>query len=144
MLKIEDTLNLNKYGQGILNIDFFLNFFSEIDALMKRNYLKEVIGLIIQSKPTDDDIEPAILTSGLKPTFTPCILLRKGVLEHNLKNIVNLPDSELEKALVLFLNLFKIAYKRRYVLENNNPYKWWYWDLSDDTNINKILGKEEH
>ncbi|MCT3845054.1 hypothetical protein HZP16_13140 [Elizabethkingia anophelis] len=141
MLKIEDAINLNKYGQDILNIEVFLKLFSEFNISMKRDYLKNIIALIMQSKPKIDDIEATILASSLKPTFTPCVLLRKGVADHNLQKIANLPDYELEKVLLLFLNLFKIAYKRRYIQEKDNPYKWWYWDLSKETNINEIYRK---
>ncbi|OPB88530.1 DUF5958 family protein [Elizabethkingia ursingii] len=143
MLKIEDAINLNKCGQDILDIEVFFKLFSEFNILEKRDYLKNIIALIIQSKPKIDDIEVTILESGLKSTFTPCILLRKGIADHNLQKIVNLPDYELNKVLLLFLNLFKIAYKRRYIQEKDNPYKWWYWDLSRETNISEIHKKSE-
>ena len=47
-------------------------------------------------------------------------------------------DYELEKVLILLLNLFKIGYNRRFQKEKNNPDKWWYWDLSDDKKINLL------
>jgi len=67
--------------------------------------------------------------------FFPYVLA--GYANHNLQKLVDLPDYELGKVFVLLLSLFKIAYKR-FVMEKNNPDKWWYWDLSDEANINKI------
>lgn len=86
----------------------------------------------------EEDIDPAITNSSLKLTFTPCVLLRKGIKEHNLLRLVDLPENELRKSFILLLNLFKIAYKRRFTAEMNNPNKWWYWDLSDEANLRKI------
>jgi hypothetical protein len=139
MLKIRDALTLNKYGQDILNVEVLLKSFSELNTLEKRNYLKEIIALILQSKPKEEDIELTIINSGLKPTFTPCILLKKGVANHNLEKLVNLCENELTKTFVLLLNLFKIAYKRRFAAEKNKSDKWWYWDLSDNEKVEIIM-----
>ena len=68
------------------------------------------------------------------------MLLEGGEVKYyNLKKIISLPDYELDKTLVLLLHLFKIGYNRRFQQERNNPNKWWYWDLSDDKNVKKIL-----
>jgi hypothetical protein len=93
----------------------------------------------MQSKPEEGDIEPAIIKSDLKSTFTPCVLLKKGVANHNLKKIINLPEYELTKAFVLLLNLFKVAYERRFIDEKDNPHKWWYWELSDHEKLEKVM-----
>lgn len=37
--------------------------------------------------------------------------------------------------------LFKIAYTRRFNEEKNDPYKWWYWDLSDSAKEDLIYKK---
>jgi hypothetical protein len=138
MLKIEDTIPVNEYGQGIKDISPILNLFKGFSVEEKRDYLEEIAALILQSKPNNNDIEPAIIESQLKATYTPCVLLRKGVDNHNIKKIITLPEAELEKVLVLLMSLFKMAYHRRFIEEKNNPDKWWYWDLSDNNNILKI------
>ena len=137
-MKIEDVILINKYGQGLVVIDELKEGFSNYGLIDKRKYLTELKGLIGQSKPTDIDIEPAILTSGLKPTYTPCVLLGKGVASHNLEKLIKLPENELNKVFLLLLSLFKVAYQRRFSIEKNHPDKWWYWDLSDEMNISKI------
>lgn len=93
----------------------------------------------MQSKPKSEDIEPAIVNSGLKPTFTPCILLKKGVANHNLQKLENLPENELMKSFVLLLSLFRIPYMRRFIDEKENSGKWWYWDLSDNEKVEIIM-----
>lgn len=137
-MKIEHEILINKYGQGLVSTEQLLDLFGSFDFGFQKVFLNEILFLILQSKPKEEDIEPAIINSGLKSTYTPCILLKKGVVNHNLEKLVNLPENEVTKAFVLLLSLFRIAYKRRFVLEKDNPDKWWYWDLSDEANIKRI------
>ncbi|WP_343689865.1 DUF5958 family protein [Chitinophaga sp.] len=135
---IEYEILINKYGQGLINSEPLLLIFKGLEVVSKRSFLNDMLFLIQQSKPTVSDIEPAILGSGLKPTYTPCVLLKKGVATHNLEKLINLPENELNKVFLLLLSLFKVAYQRRFAIEKNHPNKWWYWDLSDEMNISKI------
>lgn len=138
-MKLEDEILINKFGQELVAIEQLIEDFSLLEDFQKKEFLNGFIYLIMQSKPKKEDVEPAILKSGLKPTFTPCILLKKGVSNHDLEKIVNLPESELTKAFVLLLSLFKIAYKRRFAVEKDNLDKWWYWDLSDSEKVEMIM-----
>lgn len=138
-MKLEEEIIVNKYGQGLISIENLLDTFNANDVQMKRAFLTDMTYLILQSKVKDSDIQSAIEESKLKPTFTPCVLLTKGVATYNLNKILNLPENELNKVLILFSSLFKIGYQRRFNLEKNNPNKWWYWDLSDDKKIKKII-----
>ncbi len=137
-MKIEHEILVNKYGQELATTEQLLNLFGSFDMSSQKVFLNEILYLILQSKPKEEDIEPTIISSGLKSTYTPCVLLKKGITNHNLEKLVNLPDNELTKAFILLLNLFRIAYKRRFAVEKNTPEKWWYWDLSDEANINRI------
>jgi hypothetical protein len=137
-MKIEYEILINKYGQELIGIEHLLLIFKDFVITSQKDFLNDILFLILQSKPKDSDIEPAILESRLEPTYTPCVLLRKGVATHNLERLVKLPENELSKVLVLLLNLFRIAYKRRFLMEKDNPNKWWYWDLSNEANIRKI------
>ncbi|MDZ4147699.1 MAG: DUF5958 family protein [Flavobacteriaceae bacterium] len=139
MLRTDKAITLNKYGQGLIDSEILVDEFSGFELIEKRNYLKEIIALILQSKPQEEDIQPAILESKLKQTFTPCVLLTKGVANHHLQKIAELPEAELSKSLRLLLGLFKVSYQRRFQAEKNNPDKWWYWDLSDERNVEKVL-----
>lgn len=125
-MKLEDEILLNKFGKGLVTIKQLTEDFRLLEMIKKKEFLNELLFLIMQSKPRNEDIEPAIVNSGLKSTFTPCVLLKKGVANHNLVKIINLPEKELTKAFVFLLSLFKIAYIKRFVDEKNNPGKWWY------------------
>lgn len=138
MLRIDRAITLNKYGQGLVAPDILADKFSSFELIEKRNYLKEIIALILQSKPQEEDILPAILESKLKLTYTPCVILTKGIANHHLQKIAELPEPELKKALLLLLGLFKVSYQRRFQVEKDNPDKWWYWDLSDIDKVNEI------
>ena len=77
-MNIQDEILVNKYGQDLITIQQLTDKFGTFDLLQKRLFLNDILYLIMQSKPKDEDIEPTIIESKLKPTFTPCVLLRKG------------------------------------------------------------------
>lgn len=135
----QNEILLNQFGQGLIANEYLIERFMPLVGANKSDFFNHLIFLISQSKPVIDDVEMAIAESKLKSTYTPCVLLRKGVGFQELKKIADLPDSELEKTTTLFLNLFKIAYRRRFELEKNDPDKWWYWDFSDEGNIKKAM-----
>ena len=105
--------------------------FLDSGEAVQTEFFEYLLFLIIQSKVFTQDIEEAIKNSNLKPTFTPCVLLKKGVEFNNLKKISNLEKKEKLKSFRLLLELFKITYKRRFEVERDDANKWWYWDLSD-------------
>lgn len=143
-MRLEEEIIVNKYAQGLISAESLSETFAQKDWAQKKSFLNDLLYLIMQSKPTKEDIEPAIKNSGLKPTFTPCILLQKGVANHQIKHIIELPEPELDKANILLLNLFKVAFKRRFDIEKNNPDKWWYWDLSDSEKVEMIINKYKY
>lgn len=140
-MNLEHEILINKFGQNLIKISDLIEPFEKFNIESKKKFLIDVLFLISQSRPKNSDIEVAIIESHLKSTYTPCVLIKKGVEGHNLKRLVDLPENELSKSFVLLLNLFKIAYKRRFFLEKNDLTKWWYWDLSDERNIEKIKRK---
>lgn len=138
-MKLKDEILINQYGQNLVEREMILTKFNPLDINEKEMYLDDLLNLIMQSKPYDSDIEKAIIASNLKSTCTPCVMLRKGVANYLLVKITKLPERELDKSVVLLLELFKIAYQRRFKEEKNNPNKWWYWDLSKEENLESIL-----
>ncbi|MHA3046223.1 DUF5958 family protein [Riemerella anatipestifer] len=131
-MKLEEEILLNKFGQDLIPNTVLVKKFESLSDEKQKEWLHSFLFYILQSKVRDVDIEEAIKNSKLKNTYTPCVLLKKGgVQQSNLKKIINLPVNENFKVFILFIELFKIAYKRRYEIEKNNPNKWWYWDLSD-------------
>ena len=139
---MNNEILINKYGQGLVDVQEISSNFNLLDNFEKRNYLSDLVFFITQSKVNDSDIINAINESTLKSTFTPCVMLTKGIEKHNLKKIIDLPENELDRVLLLFLSLFRIGYKRRFEVEKNSPSKWWYWDLSKEENLLKLRSEE--
>lgn len=127
---------MNKFGQDLVQKDDLISFFEGLNN--KREFLNEFLFMVMQSKPLEVDVVLAITESGLKKTYTPCVLLKKGVGNNVLEKIVSLPDSELRRSFILLANLFKVAYKRRFEIEKDDSQKWWYWDLSDESKVELV------
>ena len=138
-MEIENEILVNKYAQSVIEIEDLILIFNTFSHDDKKKYLYDLLFFILQSKAQDEDIEPAIETSKLRRTYTPCVIIQKGVGTHNLKRLLNLPENELNKSLILLLSLFKIAYMKRIETEKKDIYKWWYWDLSDDKKVKTII-----
>ena len=129
---IEHEILINQYGQDILSLEELMKTsFLNLNTEYQRMYLNDVVNLIIQSKPKNEDISSAIEISQLKETYTPCVLLNKGMSYNYLSRIASLPNNELEKSAKILLSLFKIAYKRRFQHETYSTHKWWYKDLNE-------------
>ena len=138
-MKIEIEILINKYGQGLIPLSVLQEEFDAYSLYQKRSFLQEMSFLIIQSKPKEEDVDLAIKKEMLKSGYTPCVLLKKGISSYNLERVINLPENEMIKTFILFMSIFKIAYSRRFKEEMNNINKWWYWDLSDNGNVERIL-----
>lgn len=138
-MELLNEIQVNKFGQNLVEINDLSNIFSLLTLNEKKEFLNDILFLIMQSKPKEEDIENAIKESNLKKTYTPCILLQKGVANHNLKKLLDLPENEINKSFILLLHLFKISYSRRFEIEKNDENKWWYWDLSDDEKVKAII-----
>ena len=138
-MKIEIEILINKYGQGLIPLSVLQEEFDAYSLYQKRSFLQEMSFLIIQSKPKEEDVDLAIKKEKLKSGYTPCVLLKKGISSYNLERVINLPENEMGKIFILFMGIFKIAYSRRFKEEMNNINKWWYWDLSDNSNVERIL-----
>ncbi len=136
---ISHEVLVNEFGQNLISLDRLLVIFRSLTQEEKKNFLTDLVFLIMQSKPIANDGELAVLESKMKPSYTPAVLLKKGLDVNNLKRIVDLPPHENEKAFILLMNLFKISYNRRFLIEKNNPNKWWYWDLSDQSKKNELM-----
>lgn len=138
-MKIDHLMLVNKFGQGIVLIKELLDIFYSLNEIDQQIFTNELIELILQSKPSIVDIHDSIEGSGIKKNSTACIIARGGPSYNTFRKMVNLPKQEQERTLILLLNIFKLSYHRRFLMERNNNNKWWYWDLNDENNVNYIL-----
>lgn len=137
-MNIEQKIELNLFGQGLINVEKLKDTFNMFNEEYQRQYLEKLILLIIQSKPLETDLDNAIIQSKIKSTFTPCVILKNGLIKKNFIKVLNLPKNELDKAFIILVYIFKIAYLRKFEIEKNNPTKWWFWDFTEENNLKKL------
>jgi hypothetical protein len=130
-MRIEEKILLNQLAQGILKFQEGERWFLSLGGNDRRAALGELNMMIVNTHPRKEDIPIAITSSGLKPTYTPCVLLQNGEILA-LGKIAGLPDNELLKAFRLLVALLSVSDRRRRTekpLDTRNH--WWHRDLSD-------------
>lgn len=107
-------LKLNQIAQGLIPWDAGVEWFETSTAAEKSVILGDLGFMVHQSHPLVAEVQPAIEKSGLKSTFTPCVLaLKSDPPERAIHRIVTLPESERLKSFEFLLALFSIADRRR-------------------------------
>lgn len=138
MKNIDNDIIINQFGQNLSSITEVVNYYNSLDEYNKEDFINKLLFFIIQLKPNDEIINDAIKFGGLKETFTPSVLIKKGINYNNLNRIKNLPVNEFQKSLSLLLSLFYISYQKEFSKENYSPNKWWFNDLSNKEDVLKI------
>ena len=141
-LTIEDLILLNRLAQRIDAIDVGLRWFRSQGASEQSNVLRQINYLIMQARPIGTDVNEAIEKSGLKSSYTPCVMLRQPGLGERLAKVANLPAPELEKAFQLLIALLGVADQRRRTsapLDLVNHL--WHRDLSNPNVLAEIKGQ---
>lgn len=139
-MKTSDVILINQFAQGIVPESIVIERFDKSSLMERQTLLNGTEIMMSQAKPVMEDIDIAIGESGLKKSFTACVMMRKGLVHHNLVRMYDLPEIELRRFFILMLFVFRIAYNRRLNIEpDSNIRKWWYWDLSKEENVQNIL-----
>ena len=133
-----DYVYLNQTAQNVITLDDATREFRDLDSAARSDVMHRLYLMTRQSHPLPGEVSLAITESGLKPTFTPCVMLLGGNVELQLSRIAKLPDNELDKAFLLLLTLFRIADTRRRELCGGNCQHWWHQDLSDDAVLRDV------
>ncbi|AHJ95568.1 DUF5958 family protein [Hymenobacter swuensis] len=123
-MNLPEEIALNQFGQGLRPHAELLGYFHSLSADAQGHHLQELTDLIRQSKAHLADIDPGIAESGLRPTYTPCMVLRTYGLVPGLARLLSLPLAERDRVYRLLLYVFKQAYQRRFAAEKNDPNKW--------------------
>jgi hypothetical protein len=136
----ELLVKLNQYSQGIRSIENGKDWFSSFSSGKQHGVLRELSNLILQAGANSSDVDEAIDKSGLKSTFTPCVLLKKENLKVQLSKVLSLPSGEYTKAFALFISLLSIADQRRRDTKcKNGCSHWWHQDLSNEGIVRQII-----
>ncbi|MBU2569018.1 MAG: hypothetical protein KJ725_03085 [Gammaproteobacteria bacterium] len=109
----EAELKINKLAQGLLPLDDGLAWYDESDTESRNKIMKALDLCIFQSHPTNEDIEEGIKNSGLKETYSPCVLVRNKPFNDARKKVLNMPEPDRRRSFILFLSIFGVADKRR-------------------------------
>jgi len=139
-MKISNALFINQVAQGVRTRNDSLIWFRQQPEDDRAQILRDLQYLALQAAPRQSDGALAVQRSGLKPTFTPCVLLRNGVLKKQVSKVINLPKAEQEKCFLLLLALFSVADERRRMeVCKGSCSHWWHKDISDESVINSII-----
>ncbi len=68
---------------------------------------------LVQSHPTDEDIDSALKSSGLKEAYSPCVLVLRKTFNLARRKVLSLTWLDQERAFRLFLFIFATADRRR-------------------------------
>ncbi len=131
-MDIDNQILLNQLAQGLSDIREGGVWFIALEENERRAALRELNFMIAQASPRNEDVANAITKSGLKTTYTACVLLKTGEMRERLAKIANLPENELLKAFRLLIALLGVCDGRRRVekpLDTVNH--WWHRDLND-------------
>jgi len=109
----EIEIKINKIAQDFIEINSGIQWFEEQDSSEKKKIIRTLNLFIQQSHPRRHEIDAAIQDSGLKETYTPCVIIKKKPIKEALFQIENLPENEWIKAFTLGINVFRLSDKRR-------------------------------
>ncbi|MCG8336264.1 MAG: DUF5958 family protein [Proteobacteria bacterium] len=126
----EIQIKLNKIAQDIITLDSGIVWFESYEKNEKLQILHFIALMISQSHPRPEEVDIALKQSGLKETFTPCVLVREKTLKEALTGILELPENEYRKSFILCINIFKVADERRRNTECKNGCSHWWHNLN--------------
>jgi hypothetical protein len=138
MSRLENEILLNQIAQGVRPLEDGLKLLAEISP-MTRKELWSLLGMMVtQAHPTLEDVEEAIKSSNLKPSFTPCVLMLKDQRPHQVQRITQLPENEAEKSFRLLIAVFAIADRRRRSSCPKDCCHGWHRDFGDPSILKEI------
>lgn len=104
---------LNEIAQGLLPWDDGLRWFDTSDADGRTAIMRALYMCISQAHPTIDDIENGVEKSGLKRSYTPCVLLLGQPFNVAREKVMTLGGLDQRRAFIPFLSVFAVADLRR-------------------------------
>ena len=128
-----DAKMLNRVAQGRLPFTDAVRWFESLPETEQPGWLKTIALMCHQAHPLHEEIDPAITLAELRPTFTPCVMIRAAVRpEHALDRVATLPADERQKAFRLMFALYCIADTRRRQTQCKNgcSHEWHNFDTN--------------
>ncbi|XXX73574.1 DUF5958 family protein [Sorangium sp. So ce134] len=118
---------LNRLAQGLITEEEGRLWFGGLVEGEQRDVLGKLWFFAAQAGAREGDVDNAIARAQLKPSFTPCVLLKTGRLKIQAAKVLGLPLAEYEKSFRLLSALFQIADERRRREEcKDGCSHWWH------------------
>ncbi len=141
-MNIKDKIRVNHAAKSPVERKAAIDWFHQMDSSEKSDVLRFLANVCLQAHPLQHEVDSGIEESGLKSTYTPCALLKKGALGEQMAKVVDLPEEEWEKAFVLLMSVFSVADSRRQMQDcSKGCDHWWHQDLDDDAVVDSIVSK---
>lgn len=109
----ERAVFLNQLAQGRRPMDRGAGWFTSLADTEQTAVLEELAEWCVQARATGADGRDAIPAAGIKPTYTPAVLIVLGDIRVQLRKIVALPRDERVKSFRLLVALLGVADARR-------------------------------
>ena len=133
---LEAQILLNQIAQDVRPLQ-------DAEKLMSDDSWSEVIWnslmwMVCQAHPTRVDVEEGIEASGLKSTYTPCVLLLKEQGQFQIQKIISLPKNEWNKSLSLLVSVFGVSGGKRRIQCGVQCNHGWHEDFGDESVLSEI------
>ena len=106
-------IKINRIAQGIISFEEGFLWFESANKYYQQKILQDLNVFLQHTHPRPNEIETGIQLSGLKTTYTPCVLILKKPIKDALAKIMLLPQDEWKKAFILLMSIFGVADLRR-------------------------------
>jgi hypothetical protein len=134
-IKIFDVIILAKYAQGGVVFSQYYNYLKFMKPKERSVFLFQ-IGELIGHYALDD----SVVRLAAKPLGWPgdYLITNKGINQQVIQKLMLLPESELESTFKSLLTTFSICYHQGYQKHKNATDKFWYWDYTDETVVDRL------
>lgn len=109
----ERKLKINQIAQSQISLAEGLEWFDGATPDFRVEIMRSLDLCIFQSHPAIDDIEEGIWKSGLKESYSPCVLIRKKPFNQVRQKILGMPEVDLRRSFILLISVFSVADLRR-------------------------------
>lgn len=109
----ETAVILNELAQGHRPVADGIAWFEALPSDWQYDVLWKLAAFCTQAGANSEDAAESIRRAGIRPTYTPAVLIAQGRLRGQLAKIVNLPEDERLKSFRLLVALLSIADGRR-------------------------------
>lgn len=134
---------LNQIAQQVRTVEAGTDWLLRMADDEQESVLGVLATMIHQAHPRLEEVPIAIARSGLKPSYTPCVVLSRATTHRQVVvrayQVADLIPAERAKAFRLLMALFQLADERRRATQClGQCAHWWHQDLGDEAVIKRL------